>query len=206
MVDLNKLTKLEALQQLAIKVRDGFATKDEMSAVDDKVTQLDTTVSGLESDVTELQEAGYQDEDDVKRITAQEINNWANQLTPEDEKVNTFKELVDYVAQHGSQVDGMLANILSNQQGIEKLQELIGELPKDDFEADDVIDYISKAIEKAIGEINLSEFVDTDDVNNAIDEKLENYYDKTYIDTTYAIATNVEVSEMLNGVFIAPEK
>lgn len=200
-VDLTKLTKLEALKQLAERVNKDFATKDALETVDGKVTQLGTTVSGLQSNVTKLQEAGYQTASDVENAVTSGINDWANQLTPEDEKVNTFKELVDYVAQHGSQVDGMVADILANKNGLATLKELVGELPEDDLDADDIVDYISKAIAKAVNEIDTSEFVDAEDVDSAIDTKLKSYYTKNQIDEKYVIATSEEVDEVLNGVF-----
>lgn len=200
-VDLTKLTKLEALKQLAERVNKDFATKDALETVDGKVTQLGTTVSGLQSDVTELQEADYQTASDVESAITNGINNWANQLTPEDKKVNTFKELVDYVAQHGSQVDGMLADILANKNGLAALKELVGELPENNLDAKDVVDYISKAIAKAVSEIDTSEFVDAEDVDSAIDAKLGSYYTKNQIDEKYVIATSEEVKAVLDEVF-----
>lgn len=205
-VDLTKLTKLEALKQLAERVNKDFASKDALETVDGKVTKLNTTISELQSNVTELQEAGYQTSSDVESAVTNGINDWANQLTPEDKKVNTFKELVDYVAAHGKEVDGMLADILANKNGLAALKELVGELPEDDLDAEDIVDYITKAITKAVGDIDLSEFVDADDVDGAIDSKLEDYYNKNYIDTTYVIASNTEVEEMLNDVFGTAEE
>lgn len=199
-VDLTKLTKLEALKQLAERVNKDFATKDALKTVDGKVTKLDITVTGLQSDVTELQKAGYQTASDVESAVTSGINTWAQQVT-ENETIDTFKELVDYVAKHGGEVSKMLADILANKNDLAALKELVGELPEDDLDAEDVVDYISKAIEKAISEIDTSEFVNADDVDGAIDTKLKNYYTKNQIDEKYVIATNEEVDAVLNDVF-----
>lgn len=108
------------------------------------VDGLQTIVSGLQSDVADIQEvltpSGEGQKTLVERITeiestltgtgegsvdkkisdevASQINDFATNVS-DDNTVNTFKELVDYVAEHGTEAADMAADITS-------LQTLVG--------------------------------------------------------------------------------
>lgn len=110
------------------------------------VEGLQTTVAGLQSDVKTLQDIvipsgedaqplltrvetleGKMDilngteniEGSVLKIVKDEINDFATKIT-DGETIDTFKELVDYVADHGDAAAAMAADIAT-------LQELVGE-------------------------------------------------------------------------------
>lgn len=119
----------------------------------DTVDGLQATVAGLQSDVTNLQEnvtiiqeiVNPSGEDAVPLLTRVEtleekmdgdgegsvnaridakINEFATNIT-DDGVVNSYKELIDYVATHGGEAADMAADILS-------LQELVGSTPVSD--------------------------------------------------------------------------
>ena len=100
------------------------------------VEGLQSAVAGLQTDVAALQEdiatlnGDVNVEGSVKKIVTDEINKFASDLS-EDGYVNTFKELVDYVANHGGEVATMAADIAT-------LQGLVGE--------DSVPDQINAAV------------------------------------------------------------
>lgn len=86
-----------------------------------------TDLSDLEARVKALEDVDIDAKIDAK------INDFATELSGDD-VVNTFKELVDYVADHGTEAADMAADIL-------ELQGLVGETP--------VSEQISSAIEKS---------------------------------------------------------
>ena len=80
----------------------------------------------------------------VKKQVDDAINKFATDVS-NDETVNTFKELVDYCATHGSEAAEMAGNIEKNKNAIAKLETFIGKLPED-TQAADVITYINQKI------------------------------------------------------------
>ena len=112
------------------------------------VEGLQSAVAGLQSDITSLQEivgvnvsegdslitkiTNTEDalnilngdetvEGSVKKTVADEINAFANSIT-DDGVVNSYKELIDYVAEHGSEAANMASDITM-------LQGLVGDTP-----------------------------------------------------------------------------
>lgn len=120
------------------------------------VEGLSGTVAGHTSDINDLKTRVADVEYDIETMngdgdgsvkkTAEEaaaaaINAWAEELS-DDQVVNTFKELVDYVASHGTEAADMAANIQENSNEIEALKQLVGD--------EDVADQILDAIEEAL--------------------------------------------------------
>lgn len=92
-----------------------------------RVENLETDVDTLESDMDTLNSTI---EDTIqkavtKEVTAQ-IDDFATKIS-DDEKVNTFKELVDYVANHGGEVATIVADItdLQNKVGEDTVENQI---------------------------------------------------------------------------------
>lgn len=69
---------------------------------------------------------GYQKAADVTNAVTAAINKFAEDIS-EDGVVNTFKELVDYVADHDGDAAQMAADILKNAGDIEALQETVAD-------------------------------------------------------------------------------
>lgn len=76
------------------------------TALDERVDALETAVETLNGDSTT--------EGSIKKIVTDEIDAFAANIS-DDGKVNTLKELVDYVAKHGGEVATMAADIASLQ-------------------------------------------------------------------------------------------
>lgn len=72
----------------------GYYTKGE---VDGKFDVVGGQISGLDGRVKDLEDI------DHEKLMSDAINAWANQVSPENSTVDTFKELIDYAATHDSQ-------------------------------------------------------------------------------------------------------
>lgn len=201
-------------------------------------SDLDTALKAVldakaeSSDVTALQNAvntlNGSGEGSVKKTVDDAINDFATKVS-DDGTVNTIKELVDWVAEHGPEAAQMAADIQANETAIGELEALVGTLPEG-ASSDNVVAYIAEAI-AAIG---IDDYAKTTEVTSAINTALAAYYKKTEIDAKFAnystteqmtaaikvvddkfanyytsaqidgmIASDAEVTEMLNEVFAA---
>lgn len=94
------------------------------------VAGLSDTVAGHTSDIATLSESivtlnGTGDGSVAKAIT-EAINTFSSTVTDND-TIDTFAELVAYVAEHGSDVTQMLADIAQNSDDIDSLETLVGD-------------------------------------------------------------------------------
>ena len=141
------------LKQLQTTV--GKHTTD-ISVLKEKDTALQGAVDKAQGDATANKAAiavlNGSGAGSVKKQVDDAINKFATDVS-NDETVNTFKELVDYCATHGSEAAEMAGNIEKNKNAIAKLETFIGKLPED-TQASDVITYINQKIaaEKARAE------------------------------------------------------
>ena len=153
----NKLTKLGALKAFAEKVNYDFATKKELNVLSNKVDGLVTAggepnkiekvkVNGAEQTigadksvdikvpvkVSELSnDSKFQTDTDVSSAVNDAINDFATKVS-NDEVVNTFKELVDYAAEHGEEAATMAGDIAQNKSDISQLKtDVAGKVNKD---------------------------------------------------------------------------
>lgn len=205
-----------------------------------KVSQddLDTALAAVlaakaeQSDVTALQNAvntlNGTGTGSVKKTVDDAINEFATNVT-DDGVVNSYKELIDWVAKHGPEAAEMAAAIQTNASDIDSLEKLVGSIPEG-ATSTDVVSYIAEAI-AAIG---IGDYAKTTEVTAAINTALAAYYTKTEIDNKFKsystteqmnaaikvvddkfasyytsaqidgmIASDAEVTEMLNEVFAA---
>lgn len=116
-----------------------------------------SAVTSLQGEVTTLKGSG---EGSIKKAIDDAINEFATNVT-DDDVVNSFKELVDWAAEHGSEAAEMSA-------GIQNIKALIGTLPEEAV-ADNVVDYIAEAI-AAIG---IGDYVKTTEMNAALEDKVD---------------------------------
>lgn len=79
-------------------------------------------------------------EGSIKKAIDAAINKFATDIT-ENEKIDTFKELVDWIAEHGVEAGEMADGISSNKTAIEALQALVGSLPEG-TSAKTIVEYI----------------------------------------------------------------
>lgn len=181
-----------------------------------------SALDAVKGDVDTLKGTG---EGSVKKQIDDAINEFANNIT-EDGVVNSFKELVDWAATHGSEAAEMAASITS-------VKNLVGTLPED-ANSDTVVEYIAEAVNALKAEVttSLSKKVDAVEgsrlMTNAEGEKLSDIADNATkveksdtngnvkvngVETVVytlpkdvvqgTVATSEEVTEMLNEVFVA---
>lgn len=148
---------------------------DVVGLIDSKIAAVDTAAGTLTDRVTAAEEAIDAIEDDYLKaadkealqtqITANKtaidtlngtgdgsvdkkisdaINKFATDVT-DDGVVNSFKELVDWAATHGSEAAEMAANITANKNAIDALTTKVGTIP-DTSAATDVIGYVDEQV------------------------------------------------------------
>lgn len=218
---------------VALKGLAALAYKAEVSESDlDAALKAVITAKAEQTDVTALQTAvntlNGTGDGSVKKTVDDAINDFATKVS-DDGTVNTIKELVDWVAAHGPEAAQMAADIKTNADDVDALEALVGTLPEG-ATSTTVVAYIAEAI-AAIGigdyaktsevtaaiaaalqtyytktEIDnkFANYSTTTQMNAAIkvvDDKFADYYTSAQIDAK--IATDAEVTEMLNEVFTA---
>lgn len=120
----------------------------------------------------------------------------------DDNVVNSYKELIDWVAKHGPEATKMAGGISENKTAIADLKTLVGTLPEG-ATSTTVVDYITEAINA----LSIGDYAKTTEVTAAISTALESYYTKTQVDETFVkktdivMATDAEVDAMLTEVF-----
>ncbi len=138
----------------------------------------------------------------ISKMIDDAFNDFATKVT-DDNVVNSYKELIDYVAAHGAETATMTGNISTNTAAIADLKNLVGTLPEGAF-ATTVVGYIAEAI-AAIG---MGDYAKTAEVTAMLSNyctkteltaELSNYYTKSEI--SGMIATDEEVAAMLAEVY-----
>lgn len=112
-------------------------------------------------------------EGSIKKMIDDAFNDFSTKVT-DDGVVNSYKELIDWAATHGSKAAEMASGISSNKTAIENLKKFVGELPKG-ATATTVVDYIAEAV----AALSIGNYMTTEAFNTAIAE----YYKKTDVDT-----------------------
>lgn len=167
---------------VAVKGLAALAYKANVSE-SDLAEALKTTINSKaeQSDVTALQTAlntlNGTGTGSVKKTVDDAINEFATSVS-NDGKVNKFKELVDWVASHGTEAGEMADGIEQNATDIDNLAKLIGSLPEG-ATSTTVVAYIAEAI----AALNIGNYATISAMNTAISNAIANYYNKTEIDT-----------------------
>lgn len=167
---------------VAVKGLAALAYKAEVSE-NDLASALKTVINNkaAQSDVTALQTAvntlNGTGTGSVKKTVDDAIDAFATKVS-NDNTVNTIKELVDWVAEHGSDASDMVADIEQNGKDIDALAKLIGTLPEG-ATSTTVVAYIAEAI----AALNIGDYAKTSAMNTAIANAIANYYTKGEIDT-----------------------
>ena len=142
-------------------------------------------------------------EGSVKKTVNDAINDFASKIS-EDGTVNTFKELVDYVAEHGSQYTDAIADIAANKSAIGTLNGTgAGSVKKtvdDAISALNINDYAKSAdvestyVKKETGKSLISDDlitkltnIDTDALSNKIEKITVNGTEQTITSKTVAL-------------------
>lgn len=140
-------------------------------------------------------------EGSISKMIDAAINKFATDVT-DDNVVNSYKELIDWVAKHGPEATKMAGGISENKTAIADLKTLVGTLPEG-ATSTTVVAYITEAINA----LSIGDYAKTTEVTDAISTALESYYTKTQVDETFVkktdivMATDEEVDAMLTEVF-----
>ena len=140
-------------------------------------------------------------EGSISKMIDAAINKFATNVT-DDNVVNSYKELIDWVAKHGPEATKMAGGISENKTAIADLKTLVGTLPEG-ATSTTVVAYITEAINA----LSIGDYAKTTEVTAAINTALESYYTKTQVDETFVkktdivMATDAEVDAMLTEVF-----
>ena len=140
-------------------------------------------------------------EGSISKMIDKAINKFATDVT-DDNVVNSYKELIDWVAKHGPEATKMAGGISENKTAIADLKTLVGTLPEG-ATSTTVVAYITETINA----LSIGDYAKTTEVTAAINTALESYYTKTQVDETFVkktdivMATDEEVDAMLTEVF-----
>lgn len=99
---------------------------DEIAALKEKDTAIESRVKANEDALAIL---NGESDGSVKKTVDDAINKFATDVT-DDAVVNSYKELIDWVAEHGSEAAEMAAAIKENETAISELETLVGALPE----------------------------------------------------------------------------
>ena len=133
---------------------------DMISDAQTAATYNDTEVRGLiknNKDAIDVLKGGDTVDGSVAKSVKDAINDFASKVT-EDGTVNTFKELVDYVAAHGNEYTAAIADIAANKSAINTLNGTGA-------------GSVSKAVNDAIDGLNIEDYVKSADVESTYVKK-----------------------------------
>lgn len=123
----------DKIAEIEIPSLDGYAkTEDIPDEYDDteikqSITDLGTDIKANEDAIATLNGTG---EGSVSKTVDDALNKFATDLS-DDGVVNTYKELVDYAAEHSSDVVEMVADIENNTTAIEELDTKVSDIESD---------------------------------------------------------------------------
>ena len=122
------------------------------------------------------------------------INKFATDVT-DDDVVNSYKELIDWVAAHGPEATQMASGISENKTAIANLKTLVGTLPEG-ATSTTVVAYITEAINA----LSIGDYAKTTEVTAAINTALAAYAKTSDVNTSLAKKAD-KVANATNGHF-----
>ena len=133
-------------------------------------------------------------EGSISKMIDAAINKFATDVT-DDKVVNSYKELIDWVAQHGPEATKMASGISENKTAIANLKTLVGTLPEG-ATSTTVVAYITEAINA----LSIGDYAKTTEVTAAITAALANYAKTSDVNTSLAKKAD-KVANATNGNF-----
>lgn len=121
---------------------------ERVDALEAKDTELAASIKDNTDAIATLNGTG---EGSVDKKITDAFNDFATKVS-DDGVVNSYKELIDYVAEHGSEAATMAANIKSNADAISALDTRVGAIPSD-ATATTVVGYVdekTKAVQDSL--------------------------------------------------------
>ena len=133
-------------------------------------------------------------EGSISKMIDAAINKFATDVT-DDDVVNSYKELIDWVAAHGPEATQMASGISENKTAIADLKTLVGTLPEG-ATSTTVVAYITEAINA----LSIGDYAKTTEVTAAISTALAAYAKTSDVNTSLAKKAD-KVANATNGHF-----
>ena len=133
-------------------------------------------------------------EGSISKMIDAAINKFATDVT-DDDVVNSYKELIDWVAAHGPEATQMASGISENKTAIANLKTLVGTLPEG-ATSTTVVAYITEAINA----LSIGDYAKTTEVTTAINTALAAYAKTSDVNTSLAKKAD-KVANATNGHF-----
>ena len=133
-------------------------------------------------------------EGSISKMIDAAINKFATDVT-DDDVVNSYKELIDWVATHGPEATQMASGISENKTAIADLKTLVGTLPEG-ATSTTVVAYITEAINA----LSIGDYAKTTEVTAAISTALAAYAKTSDVNTSLAKKAD-KVANATNGHF-----
>lgn len=133
-------------------------------------------------------------EGSISKMIDAAINKFATDVT-DDNVVNSYKELIDWVAQHGPEATEMASGISENKTAIANLKTLVGALPEG-ATSTTVVAYITEAINA----LSIGDYAKTTEVTAAINTALAAYAKTSDVNANLAQKAD-KVANATNGHF-----
>lgn len=133
-------------------------------------------------------------EGSISKMIDAAINKFATDVT-DDDVVNSYKELIDWVAAHGPEATQMASGISENKTAIANLKTLVGTLPEG-ATSTTVVAYITEAINA----LSIGDYAKTTEVTAAINAALAAYAKTSDVNTSLAQKAD-KVANATNGHF-----
>lgn len=140
----------EKIKEELSNIATGLKTSDDSlqsnlnTEIEDRVTEntkLQNQISSNKQSIDILNGTG---EGSVSKQITDSFNDFTTKIS-NDGIINTYKEAVDYVAEHGKEATAMMGNITKNMNAINELKRLTGVLP-DSSAANSVVEYVNEEI------------------------------------------------------------
>lgn len=151
---------IDAINNKIGTIPDGKTVAEAIERAKADATYDDTAVKGLiksNKDAIDVLNGGDTIEGSVAKSVKDAINDFSTKIS-EDGTVNTFKELVDYVAAHGSEYTAAIADIAANKSAIKTLNGTGA-------------GSVSKAVNDAIDGLHIGDYAKSADVENTYVKK-----------------------------------
>lgn len=169
-----------------------LAYKSEVSESDLAVTlKAILDAKAKQADLDTLTGTG---EGSISKMIDAAINKFATDVT-DDNVVNSYKELIDWVATHGPEAAQMTGDISANKTAIADLKTLVGTLPEG-ATSTTVVAYITEAIKA----LSIGDYAKTTEVTAAINAALADYAKTSDVNTSLAKKAD-KVAKATNGNF-----
>lgn len=156
----NNTDAITAINNKIGTIPDGKTVAQAIEEAKTDATYDDTEVRGLiknNKDAIDVLKGGDTIEGSVAKSVKDAINDFATKMS-EDGTVNTFKELVDYVAAHGSEYTDAIADIAANKSAIDTLNGT-------------GTGSVSKAVSDAIDGLHIGDYAKSADVESTYVKK-----------------------------------